>query len=127
MKQKIIIPMFAGIGNALIAVPLLRLIKKHLPDCRITVLAGSPAISEVFSRLSETDDVVIARSGTFGLLRTGIRLRLQRYGIFVIPAPSRRWQYLLMAACIGARRTVMHTYTGQKSLIMTSASAARCA
>jgi heptosyltransferase-3 len=109
--------MFAGIGNALLAVPLVQQVKKHLPECTITVLAGSSAIGEVFGRLSEVDTVTIAAGGTSDLVKAGISLRMKRCDMFLIPAPSRRWQYLLMAACIGARRTVMHTYTARQSLI----------
>jgi ADP-heptose:LPS heptosyltransferase len=109
--------MFAGIGNALLTVPLVRQVKKLRPDWTITALAGSPAIGEVFSRLNEVDNVIVAASGASGLLKTGLGLRLKRCDVFLIPSPSRRWQYLLMAACIGARRTVMHTYTEQQSLI----------
>jgi len=116
MHQEIAVPMFAGIGNALLAGPLIRLVKKRRPSCRITVLAGSPAIGEVFSRLTEVDDTIVCAAGTAGLLRAGMGLRRRRCEFFLVPAPSRRWQYLLMAACVNARHTIMHAYTDRPSL-----------
>lgn len=115
--QEIIIPMFAGIGNALLAVPLVRQVRQRCPECRMTVLAGSGPIAEVFARLSEVEDVMACTNGTAGLIRAGIALRLRRCEIFLIPAPSRRWQYLLMAACVNAGRTIMHAYTERPSCI----------
>jgi len=115
--NQIVIPMFAGIGNALMAVPLVRQVRRSCPECRITVLAGSRPIAEVFARLREVEDVITCTGGTAGLIRAGIALRLRRCEIFLIPAPSRRWQYLLMAACVNARRTIMHAYTERPSLI----------
>lgn len=116
MTPEIVVPMFAGIGNALLAVPLVRHLKQGRPECSITALAGSPAIAEVFSRLSEVGEVIACTAGTAGLVRAGIALRLRRCDMFLIPAPSRRWQYLLMAACVNARRTIMHAYTEKPSL-----------
>jgi len=108
--------MFAGIGNALLAVPMVRQVKKLRPASRLTVLAGSGAIGEVFSRLGEVDEVIVCTGGTAGLIRAGHALRQRRCGVFLLPSPSRRWQYLLMAACVRARRTIMHAYTTRPSL-----------
>lgn len=109
--------MFAGIGNALLAVPLVRQLQKLRPECRITVLAGSEPIADVFARLSEVAEVMACTTGTAALIRAGIALRRRTCEMFMIPAPSRRWQYLLMAACVNARRTIMHSYTEQPSRI----------
>jgi ADP-heptose:LPS heptosyltransferase len=117
MKQKIIIPIFSGIGNSLLAVPLVQQLKKQFPDCCITVLAGSSAIGEVFNRLNDVKNVIITSGGTTGLMKTGLALRFQRCDILLIPSPSRRWQYLLMATGINAHRTIMHSYTERQSLI----------
>lgn len=117
MKQEIVLPMFAGIGNALLAVPLLRVLKKRCPVCRLTVLAGSEAIAEVFARLDAVDELIVCAGGTPALFKAGMALRLRRPGFFLIPAPSRRWQYLLMAACVNAGRTVMHAYTDRPRVL----------
>jgi ADP-heptose:LPS heptosyltransferase len=117
MHQDIVIPIVAGIGNGLLAVPLVRLLKQRVPDCRITIMAGSHAIGEVFTRLQEVQEVLFCKPGIIGIIEMGLRLRRRCCDIFLIPAPSRRWQYLLMAAGIGARSTIMHSYSEQQSLL----------
>ena len=117
MHQTIVIPIVAGIGNSLLVVPLVRLLKQRLPECRLTIMAASHPIGEVFTRMSEVQEVVSCKPGVLGMLTTGLKLRRRRYDISLIPAPSRRWQYLLMAAGLGARRTIMHTYSEQQSLL----------
>jgi ADP-heptose:LPS heptosyltransferase len=117
MQQDIVIPIVAGIGNGLLTVPLVRLLKQRLPKSRITIMAGSHTIGEVFTRLSEVHEVVYCKPGAAGMLTTGLLLRRRHCDIFLIPAPSRRWQYLLMAAGIGARRTIMHEYSEHQSLL----------
>ena len=116
MHQTIVIPIVAGIGNGLMVVPLVRLLKKRLPECRLTIMAASHPIGEVFTRLPEVQEVVLCKPGVPGMLTTGLKLRRRCYDIALIPAPSRRWQYLLMAAGIGARRTIMHVYSERQSL-----------
>ena len=117
MHQTIVIPIVAGIGNGLLAVPLVKLLKQRLPECRLTIMAASHPIGEVFTRLPEVQEVLLCKPGVLGMLTTGLKLRRRRYDIALIPAPSRRWQYLLMAAGIGARRTIMHVYSERQSLI----------
>jgi len=117
MQQSIVIPIIAGIGNALLTVPLVRLLKQQLPECRITVMAASRPIGEAFTRLSEVHEVLFCKPGTRGIIAMGLLLRKRRFDIALIPSPSRRWQYQLLAAGIGARRTIMHTYSKQKSLL----------
>lgn len=117
MHQTIVIPIVAGIGNGLLLVPLVRLLKQRLPECRLTIMAASHPIGEVFTRLSEVQEVLLCKPGVLGMLTTGLKLRRRRYDISLIPAPSRRHQYLLMAAGIGARRTIMHAYSERQSLV----------
>ena len=117
MQQNIVIPIVSGIGNALLTVPLVRLLKQRLPKCRIAIMAASRPIGEVFTRLSEVNEVLFCKPGTRGIIEMGLRLRKRHYDIALIPSPSRRWQYQLLAAGIGARRTIMHAYNEQQSLL----------
>ena len=61
-----VIPIVAGIGNALMAVPTVRQIRRNLPNAKITILARISAMGEPFRRLREVNEVVITGKGFKG-------------------------------------------------------------
>ena len=104
----VVIPIVAGIGNALLAVPMVRQLKRGMPQARLTILARIKAMGEVFERLPEVDEVEVMEAGGSGALRT-VR-KHSRPDVFLVPFPSNRWQYSLLALASRARRKVMHSY-----------------
>ena len=53
---RVVVPIVAGIGNALLAVPMVRAMKRALPaGIHVTMLARSDAMAEPFRRLGEVD------------------------------------------------------------------------
>ena len=64
--MQIVIPIVAGIGNALMAVPMVRQIKRKLPAARITILARTDAMADVFRRLPEIEEVLVTGKGVKG-------------------------------------------------------------
>lgn len=107
---RVVVPIVAGIGNGLLAVPLVRQLRRRRPNSRICVVAGSGAMGEVFRRLDEVDRVLILEGGFFGKLRVLAAIRAQRPDVCLVPFPSNRWQYALFARLSGARRRVIHAY-----------------
>ena len=107
---RIVIPIVAGIGNALLAVPMVRRIKHAWPDARITILARIGPMAEVFQRLPEVDETVVTGKGVRGVARMIAESRKRRPDVFLVPFPSNRWQYSLLAATSGAKRRVLHGY-----------------
>jgi heptosyltransferase-2/heptosyltransferase-3 len=113
-NPRIVIPIVAGIGNALMAVPMARQIRRAYPAARITIVARSDSMAEPFRRLgSEIDEVIVTGAGARGLLRTLWQTRRRRAHFYVIPFPSNRWQYALLALASGAKRKVIHAYPRQ--------------
>src|SRR4051812_31704170 len=113
-NPRVVIPIVAGIGNALMAVPMVRQIRRALPTARISVVARSDAMAQPFRQLGdEVDEVIVTGSGTRGLVRTLWAMRRRRADYLVVPFPSNRWQYRLLALASGARRKVMHAYPRQ--------------
>ena len=104
------IPIVAGIGNALLAVPMVRQIKKLLPGSHITILARITAMAEPFRRLPEVDQVLVTGKGAKGLLRNIFWARRARADVYLVPFPSNRWQYSMLALSSGARRKILHGY-----------------
>jgi len=106
----IVIPIVAGIGNALMALPMVRRVKEAWPDCRIVVLAKIPAMGEVFARCAAVDEVRPLGRGLFGTLAMFRQLRAESFDLCLIPFPSNRWQYNFFAWACGAKTRLLHDY-----------------
>src|SRR3954470_19607272 len=109
-SPRFVIPIVAGIGNALLAVPMVRQIKVLIPQSRITILARIEAMAEPFRRLAEVDEVLVTGKGLKGLMRSVLWARRARGDVYLVPFPSNRWQYSLLALFSGAKRKLLHAY-----------------
>ncbi len=107
---RVVVPIVAGIGNALLAVPLVRELKRGLPDCAITIIARTNAMAEPFRRLSEVAEVMVTGKGIMEIWRDIAWSRKQRPDVYLVPFPSNRWQYSLLALFSGARVRLIHSY-----------------
>ena len=107
---KVVVPIVAGIGNALMAVPMVRALKRARPGARITVLARIDAMAEVFRRLEEVEETIVTGTGAPGVLRMIAEARRRHADAYLVPFPSNRWQYAMLAASSGARWRVLHGY-----------------
>ncbi len=103
-RGRVVVPVMAGIGNAVMTVPMVRRLGETFD---VTIEAGSAAIGDVFGRLPEVDRVVVLNGGLTSSLR---RHRTLGGDLYVVPFPSNRWQYMLLAATTPCRRVVMHDY-----------------
>jgi len=105
-----IVPIVAGVGNALMAVPLVRQLKTRAGAGHLTVFARIDAMAEPFRRMSEVDDVVVTGTGGGNQWRAIQQMRQRRADLMVVPFPSNRWQYSMLASASGARRAILHDY-----------------
>src|SRR5258706_16012081 len=53
----VVIPVVAGIGNALMAGPMVRQLRRGWDDARIIVMARTGAMGEIFRRMKEVAEV----------------------------------------------------------------------
>jgi ADP-heptose:LPS heptosyltransferase len=104
-----VIPLVAGIGNALMAEPMVRRLRDGRPEARIVVMAISEPIAEVMRRVRGVE-VVVTGSGLKKLLRGAQATRKLKPDVYLVPFPSNRWQYNLLAKASGARRVILHGY-----------------
>jgi heptosyltransferase II len=109
-KFRVVVPVVAGVGNALLAVPMVRQLKEKRPGSRITVIARINAMAEVFRRMPEVEQVLVTGSGLRGLWRMVRWTRQQKPDLYLVPFPSNRWQYNLLAAISGAGQRVLHRF-----------------
>ena len=107
--KTVVIPVVAGIGNALMAEPMVRQLRAALPDARVVVLAMIAPMAAVFSGIDGVETIVTGRGlkNLVGGARTARRLKTD---VYLVPFPSNRWQYNVLATASGARRVVMHGY-----------------
>jgi ADP-heptose:LPS heptosyltransferase len=106
----VVIPIVAGIGNALMAQPMVRQLKRAWADARIIAVARLGAMGEAFSRMSEVQEVRAVGKSSGEILRNMRRIREMRPHLFLAPFPSNRWQYSMMAMLSGAERKLLHSY-----------------
>ena len=112
-RANIVVPIVAGVGNALMALPMVRQLKRAQPTTHVTVIARLNAMAEPFRRLldiNQIDEVLVSGTGPRNYLR-GIRQTRSRHpDLYLIPFPSNRWQYSLLAQASGAKRKLLHAY-----------------
>jgi ADP-heptose:LPS heptosyltransferase len=108
--RMIAIPMMAGIGNCLMAVPMVRQLARAFPSARVVVLARLKVTGEIFHRLGEVAEVRITGTKASSLWSHTRRLASEGCDLYVVPFPSNRWQYTLLAGLSGARIKLMHGY-----------------
>ena len=108
--QLVVVPMMAGVGNAIVAMPMVRQLKRGRPRVRILVLARTKSYAELFRDMAEVDEIVVTGSARKGALRHLMRIRKRRPALCLIPFPSNRWQYAAIALVVGAKRCVLHSY-----------------
>src|SRR5690348_12566543 len=102
---RVVVPIVAGIGNALMAVPMVRQLKRGKADARISVLALTKSMAEPFRRLEEVDDCSVVGTGLGGYANIVRESRKRKPDVFLVPFPSNRWQYnLLQIASKGNQR-----------------------
>ena len=107
---RVVIPIVAGIGNALMAEPMVRELRAARPAAHITILARTEAMAQVFRRSGAVNEVRLLGRGNVGMLRSMLRVRWERPDVFLIPFPSNRWQYMALAMASGAGARVIHRY-----------------
>ena len=108
--RRIAVPVLAGMGNGLMAQPMVRRLAAAFPGAELTVLARNRSIAAVFERLAEVRGVLTFGNEPAEFARLIAALRGLTADLCVIPYPSNRWQYSLLAGASGARRTILHGY-----------------
>lgn len=102
--------MVAGVGNALMALPMVRQLKTRARASHVTIIARLDAMAEPFRRVSEVDEVLVTGNGLKNQLRAILDTRRQRADLFLVPFPSNRWQYAMWTMLSGAQSAVLNSY-----------------
>lgn len=117
--MKILVIAFAGIGDTLLATPLVHELRHQLPDAQIDVLvrwAGARSLLENnphISNLHQLDMVGAGIGGNVGFLQG---LRNNRYDVIINTYPQSRIHYRILARLINAPVRISHGYDNASSL-----------
>jgi heptosyltransferase-3 len=111
--MKLLVISLAGIGDSLLATPLLHELRANFPDAQIDVLVrwpgardlleGNPHLNTVFQK-----DFV--KAGKFATLKFLLELRRKNYDVSINTHPQSRAEYRVIARIIGARKRISHIY-----------------
>ena len=103
----------AGIGDALIATPLIRELRANFPDATIDALAmwaGSKDLLENNPHLNRVHQKNLIKCGKFEGLKFLWSLRRHRYDVSINTHPQPRIHYRIAARIVGAPLRISHEY-----------------
>ena len=103
----------AGIGDTLIATPLLRELRANFPDATIDVLAmwsGSKDLLECNPHVNRVFQKNLLKCGKVEAVRFLLSLRRERYQLSINTHPQSRIHYRIAAFLAGAQVRISHEY-----------------
>lgn len=106
----------AGIGDTLMATPLIREIPRCLPGVEVEALVLWPGSAQVLAgnpHLAAVHRHDFLKSGRLTSLRFTLGLRRRRFDVSFTTHPQGRREYRLITRLIGARRRLSHAYENQ--------------
>ena len=111
--MKILIISLAGIGDTLIATPLIAELRANFPDATIDVLtmwAGSKDLLEHNPHINRVFQKNLMKCGKFAALKFLWLRRREHYDLSINTHPQSRAHYRIAAALAGARARISHEY-----------------
>lgn len=109
----ILVIALAGIGDTLMATPLLHELRLNFPGARIDALTmwpGAAALLEGNPHLDTLHQHHFLKSSRFASVRFALGMRHHRYDVSLNAHPQGRHGYRIIARLIGAKRRLSHTY-----------------
>ena len=111
--MKILVISLAGIGDTLIATPLIRELRANFPDATIDVLAmwaGSKDLLEHNPHINQVFQKNLLKCGKFEALKFLWLLRREHYDYSINTHPQSRRHYRIAAFIAGAQTRISHEY-----------------
>lgn len=114
--KRVIIFCLPGIGDAILFTPALALLRRALPQARITVLTMFKGTADLLETNRDVDEVRyfdFFHAGKRAGLRYVWALRQEGFDVSLMPFPSNRLEYNLVNRLVGRRWRVGHLYRHQ--------------
>jgi heptosyltransferase-2 len=113
IKMKILVISLAGIGDTLMATPLISELRKNYPQAEIDVLVMWKSAAEIIKNnpnINKTYQFNMIKEGIFKTLGFLSRLKEKKYDISINTYPQSKKEYRIVAKVIGARLRISHRY-----------------
>ncbi len=111
--MKILVISLAGIGDTLLATPLIHELRANFPDATIDALvlwSGSKDLLENNPHVNRVFQKNLIKAGKFEALRFLWSLRKNHYDISINTHPQSRIHYRIAARIVGAKTRISHEY-----------------
>jgi len=112
--MKILVLSLAGIGDTLLATPLLHELRLNFPAAQIDVLVmqggGARDLLQANPHINSVYLEEMLKQGTLTTLRSLARFRQERYDVSINTYPQSKVQYRAVTRYIGARQRLSHRY-----------------
>src|ERR1044071_2710586 len=111
--MKILVISLAGIGDTLLATPLIRVLREQRPDAIIDVLTRWPGAADLLagnSCVNRVHQQELVKPGPLSNLKFINSLRREGYDVSINTHPQSKREYRWIARLIGARLRLSHRY-----------------
>lgn len=113
MSKRILVCLLAGLGDAIMASPMIHAIKQQRPDWQIdsiTALKSTQAYVAALPDLSHAEHEEFLDYPAWYKLVKLLRVRARRYDAVILPYPAARWQYHAGALMLARHGLIAHEY-----------------
>ena len=107
--MKILFIALSGIGNTILATPMIQYVRQQYPGARIDLLVHKKVFGECL-RGADVVDNIYPMDSLLDKIKTGMTCFMQRYNYSVCCFPSNKFQFNLLSFLIGARKRCTHRY-----------------
>ncbi len=111
--MKILILCLPGIGDALIATPMIELLRKKFPKARIDILCMFETVSYIFKNNHDIDNVYFLPLYTENKIKSVfnlLKLRKEKYDVSILAFPAFRKEYHVVHRIIGAKKRISNKF-----------------
>ncbi len=117
--MRIAVLCLAGLGDTLLAVPMLRSLKKNFPDSKLEVFVMYDSSKKILKGFSFIDKIINVDFFGKGYLRTFLDLLKHRgkYDVSISAYPANRLEYNFVSFIMGAKKRIAHDYTNKRSFL----------
>lgn len=111
--MKILIFCLPGIGDALMATPMIRILKKELPKAKIDIATMFTEVAYLFknnSAVESTHYLPLYKTNKLSGLKSILALRKKTYDISILAFPAYRREYHIVQMVAGAKKRFAHRF-----------------
>lgn len=111
--MKILVLCLPGIGDSLMATPMIKLLREKYPNATIDVACMFDGVRSVYQYNPFIQNVIVLnlyKQGVFKGVLQLLRLRKEKYDISILAFPAYRREYHIVQWLIGAKKRIAHKF-----------------